>query len=294
MPVDRVGGRALALRVHELDGEQLRRPAGARDADAVVPAAADDAGHVGAVAVVVLARALALDGVAAVGVVDVAVLVVVLAVVRLVRRSCRCCPTRSGWSVSMPVSRIADLGAAGPRVPGLRRVDVVVAGRVDQRVLEGVERVVGRLRGELGGSRARRRRPRGSPGEPLAQGVGGRPERGLTRASRPPRIDLKRRARRPCAADRIWSWRCFDTPESKPTRICPDTAGAAALAAAGQATMASRASGSVRRAGVMSRRRRTPSPRPGAGRRSLPEAAAGAQPQTHSGAERRGAGAARA
>ena len=44
----------------------------------------DDAGDVGAVPVVVLARALAVDRVEAVGVVDVAVLVVVLAVVRLV------------------------------------------------------------------------------------------------------------------------------------------------------------------------------------------------------------------
>ena len=134
----------MPLRVHELHGDELGRPADPRAAVAVVAASGHDPADVGAVPVVVLSRSLPLDHVPAVGVVDVAVLVVVLAVVRLVvalvdvRREV-------GMVGVDPGVEDRHLGAARARRPGARRVDVVVLRAVDQRVVERVEGVVRRL-----------------------------------------------------------------------------------------------------------------------------------------------------
>ena len=116
---------------------------------ALLPRPGHDPRHVRAVPVVVLARALPLDRVPPVGVVDVAVLVVVLAVVRLVRAPEH---VRREVRVVGVDARVEDpdLRAAGPRAPGLRRVDVVVLGRLDDGVVERVEGVVGGL-GRRGG-----------------------------------------------------------------------------------------------------------------------------------------------
>ena len=89
--VDDVEDRRVAVVVVDLDRDQVRvrRNAGVLAVQRVLlvtvrAVTGDDSRHVGAVAVVVLARPLALDRVPAVGVVDVAVLVVVLAVAGLV------------------------------------------------------------------------------------------------------------------------------------------------------------------------------------------------------------------
>ena len=114
----------------------------------LLPRAPTMPGHVRAVAVVVLARALAVDGVVAVGVVHVAVLVVVLAVARLVLGLVDVCLEIGMVGVDAGVQD-RHLGAARARAPGRRRVDVVVLGAVDQRPLQRVEGIVGGGRGEL-------------------------------------------------------------------------------------------------------------------------------------------------
>ena len=138
----------------------------------LLPRPADDAGDVRAVAVVVLARSLALDHVEAVGVVDVAVLVVVLAVVRLVLalvdvarrgRGGRCrsrCRGSPPWRSSSACPRRPARrcrGRSGESISAYwRRVEGVV-GRLVRGELEEVGLGVGDL---------------GAAGEPLAQGAG--------------------------------------------------------------------------------------------------------------------------
>jgi hypothetical protein len=148
---DRVRGGTVARLREELAGQQLDVPRDARDAEPVVPHRADDAGDVGAVALVVHGIRIAIGRVDSMAVVDVAVAVVIDSVGGALGRIA----PDVGREVFVVVIDAGiddghdDAGGAAADVPAFRRVDVVI-GRapglsgVVQGPLLGKERVVRR------------------------------------------------------------------------------------------------------------------------------------------------------